>query len=258
MYKFLKRFFDIVVSFTAIVCFSWLLLLLTLFVAIFLGRPVVFKQPRPGKNGKIFMLYKFRSMTNKKDENGNLLPDAQRITKFGKFLRVSSLDELPQLFNILKGDMSLIGPRPRMIEECVFLNKDQLTRFEVRPGITGLAQINGRNNITFDTVVEFDKEYVKNLSFGQDVKIFFKTFGYVLSKKDVNKTGTVSNEFYGDYLLRTKQISQEVYDEKLVIAKSMVKAVLDKKQFKSIKKAHKEINVLTSQEDFDLERKIVD
>lgn len=258
MYRFFKRFLDIFVSATAIVCLSWLFLFLCLFVAMFLGRPVVFKQPRPGKNGKIFMLYKFRSMTNKKDENGNFLPDAQRITKFGKFLRATSLDELPQLFNILKGDMSLIGPRPRMIEECLFLKEDQCDRFKVRPGITGLAQINGRNNITFDKVVDFDRQYVANLSFKQDIKIFFKTFGYVLSKKDVNKTGTVSNEFYGDYLLRTNQISQDYYDEKIAIARNMVKAVLDKKQRQKNKKEHKTISVLSDQEDFDLEHKIID
>ena len=138
MYKFFKRTFDLFVSITAVTVLSWLLLLLFLLVAIFIGRPVLFKQPRPGKNGKIFMLYKFRSMTNKKDENGQLLPDAQRMTKFGKLLRASSLDELPQLFNIIKGDMSLIGPRPRMIEECVFLDKDQTARFQVRPGIQAL------------------------------------------------------------------------------------------------------------------------
>lgn len=224
----------------------------------FLGRPVIFKQPRPGKNGKIFMLYKFRSMSNKKDENGNLLPDEQRLSKFGKFLRASSLDELPQLFNILKGDMSLIGPRPRMIEECVFLNEEQCDRFKVRPGITGLAQINGRNNITFDQVVEYDKKYVQNFGFKQDFKIFFKTFGYVLSKKDVAKTGTVSNEFYGDYLLRTKQISKDYYDEKLTIARSMVEVVKNKKLGKKGAKIRKNINVLTSQEDFDLEHKIID
>lgn len=258
MYRFFKRFFDLTVSFSAIVCLAWLLLLLCLLVAMFLGRPVVFKQPRPGKNGKIFMLYKFRSMTNKKDENGNLLPDAQRITKFGKFLRASSLDELPQLFNILKGDMSLIGPRPRMIEECVFLDQEQCDRFKVRPGITGLAQINGRNNITFDQVVEFDKKYVENLSFKQDFKIFFKTFGYVLSKKDVTKVGTVSNEFYGDYLLRTNKISKDYYDEKLTIAKNMVECVKSKKGGKLEAKRRKNVNVLTSQEDFDLEHKIID
>lgn len=258
MYRFFKRFFDLTVSFSAIVCLAWLLLLLCLLVAMFLGRPVIFKQPRPGKNGKIFMLYKFRSMSNKKDENGNLLPDEQRLSKFGKFLRASSLDELPQLFNILKGDMSLIGPRPRMIEECVFLNEEQCDRFKVRPGITGLAQINGRNNITFDQVVEYDKKYVQNFSFKQDFKIFFKTFGYVLSKKDVAKTGTVSNEFYGDYLLRTKQISKDYYDEKLTIARSMVEVVKNKKFGKKGAKMRKNINVLTSQEDFDLEHKIID
>jgi lipopolysaccharide/colanic/teichoic acid biosynthesis glycosyltransferase len=221
---FLKRFFDFFLSLLAIVILSPVFLLVYVLSAIILGGDPIFKQYRPGRNGKIFKLYKFRSMSNKKDKDGNLLPDDQRLTKWGKILRKTSLDELPQLFNILKGDMSIIGPRPRMVEECVFLDETQMDRFKVRPGITGWAQVNGRNSITFDKVVKFDKEYVEKQSLWFDIKILFKTVGYVLGKgkKDINKEGTVSNEFHGDYLLRTGQIEKSYYDEKISSAKEII------------------------------------
>lgn len=221
---FFKRFFDVVLSLLAIVILSPIFLLTYLLSLIFLGGNPIFKQYRPGKNGKIFALYKFRSMTNKKDKDGNLLPDKDRITWWGKLLRKTSLDELPQLFNILGGSMSIIGPRPRMVEECVFLDDTQKDRFKVRPGITGWAQVNGRNNITLDKVVQYDKEYVEKQSFWFDVKIFFKTIGYILGKgkKDINKEGTVSNEFHGDYLLRTGKIEKKYYDERIAFAKSKI------------------------------------
>ena len=167
-------------------------------------------------------------MTNKTDANGDLLPDEQRITKFGKIIRKLSLDELPQLFNIIKGDMSFIGPRPRMVQECVFLDEEHQQRFQVRPGITGWAQVNGRNNITFDKVVEYDKEYVENVSFAFDLKILFKTIGCVIKRKDINKEGTVSNEFHGDYLLRTEQISREYYNSKITEAKELIEKAKEK------------------------------
>lgn len=255
MYKFFKRFLDIVLSLLGIIALSWLFIILAICAAIFNGFPILLRQPRPGKNGKIFTLLKFRSMTDKRDENGNLLPDAERLTKFGKFIRVTSLDELPQLFNILKGDMSFIGPRPRMIQECVFLKENEKDRFKVRPGITGWAQVNGRNNITFDKVIQFDKEYIENLSLGFDIKIFFKTIGYVLKRKDVNKQGTVSNEFYGDYLLRTQQVSKQEYDEKMLISRKVTDAVLSKKQKKMV------VSTTVAkryEEDFDLEHKTID
>ena len=227
--KFFKRFFDLILSFLAVIILSPVFLLTYIMSLIFLGGNPIFKQYRPGKNGKIFALYKFRSMTNKKDKDGNLLPDKDRITWWGKVLRKTSIDELPQLFNILKGDMSIVGPRPRMVEECVFLTEDQQDRFKVRPGITGWAQVNGRNAITLDKVVQFDKKYVENISFGFDVKILFKTVGYVFKRKDINKAGTVSNEFHGDYLLRTEQISQDYYNERIKIAKQMIKNAKEKK-----------------------------
>ena len=165
-------------------------------------------------------------MKNDAEKNGAVLAakNDDRITKVGGFLRKTRLDEIPQLLNIIAGDMSIVGPRPRMVQECVFLDETQMDRFKVRPGITGWAQVNGRNNITFDKVVQFDKEYVEKLSFGFDFKIFFKTIGYIFGKgkKDINKEGTVSNEFHGDYLLRTGQIEKEYYDEKIAFAKEKI------------------------------------
>ena len=219
---FFKRFFDVMVSLLGIIILSPLYIIVWILSKIFIGGKAIFAQYRPGKDGKIFKFYKFRSMTNKTDKNGDLLPDAQRITKFGTIIRKLSIDELPQLFNILKGDMSLIGPRPRMVEECVFLDETQQDRFKVRPGITGWAQVNGRNSITFDKVVQYDKEYVEKLSFWLDVKIFFKTIGCVFKRKNINKEGTVSNEFHGDYLLRTGQIDKTYYDEKIKLAKQQI------------------------------------
>lgn len=220
--NFFKRFFDFIFSLLMIIVLSPILLIIYILSFIILKGNPIFKQYRPGKNGKIFGLYKFRSMTNKKDKDGNLLPDKDRITKWGKFIRKISIDELPQLFNILKGEMSFIGPRPRLVEECVFLNEDQQDRFKVRPGISGWAQVNGRNDITLDKVVEFDKEYVEKQSLGMDIKILFKTIACVLKRKGVNKAGTVSNEFHGDYLLRTGQIDKAYYDEKISLAKAEI------------------------------------
>ena len=225
-----KRFFDFVLSLLAIIILSPVFLIVWICSKISIGGKAIFAQYRPGKDGKIFKVYKFRSMTNKTDENGDLLPDAQRITRFGKIIRKLSLDELPQLFNILKGDMSIVGPRPRMVEECVFLSETEQDRFKVRPGITGWAQVNGRNNITFDKVIQFDKEYVQKISLWFDIKIIFKTVGCVFKRKGINKEGTVSNEFHGDYLLRTGQISQEYYNEKISTAKILIKQAKEKKK----------------------------
>jgi len=229
IYPFFKRLMDFFISLVAILVLSPVFIIVYLLSLIILRGNPIFKQYRPGKNNKIFPMYKFRSMTNKKDKEGNLLPDKDRITTWGKIIRKTSLDELPQLFNILVGHMSIVGPRPRMVEECVFLDETQQDRFKVRPGITGWAQVNGRNNITFDKVVQFDKEYVEKQSFGFDVKIFFKTIGYVFKRKDINKEGTVSNEFHGDYLLRTGQIEKEYYDEKIALAKKLIKERKERK-----------------------------
>lgn len=226
---FFKRFFDITLSLLGIIILSPIYLILAILVRTKLGSPIIFYQYRPGKNGKIFRFQKFRSMADLRDENGDLLPDSQRMTKFGKLLRKTSLDELPQLVNILKGEMSIVGPRPRMVEECVFLDSTQQDRFLVRPGITGWAQVNGRNNITLDVVVKYDKEYVEKMSLWFDIKILFKTVMCVLKRSDVNKQGTVSNEFHGDYLLRTGQIEEEYYKEKIKFAKALITEAKEKK-----------------------------
>ena len=222
---FFKRFFDILFSFLAIIIFSPLMLILAIIVRIKLGKGVIFKQYRPGKNNKVFKLYKFSTMNNNLfDEKGELLPDKDRDSKFGNMLRKTSLDELPQLFNILKGDMSIIGPRPKLVKDMVYYSDEQNVRSLVRPGLTGLAQVNGRNNATWEEVFEYDKQYVQKISFWLDLKIFFKTIGKVFKKADIVERGqTKQNYYYGDYLLETNQISQEEYDIKQQEAREIIK-----------------------------------
>lgn len=188
--KFVKRFLDIIISFCGLILLSPIILVVAILIRIKLGSPVIFKQKRPGKDEKIFKLYKFRSMNDKKDEDGNLLPDSQRLTKFGKILRSTSLDELPELFNILRGDMSLIGPRPLSVMYLPYYNEQEKHRHDVRPGLTGLAQINGRNTVNWEERFAYDIEYVNNITFLGDVKIFFKTFAKVFKRDGVIVTGT--------------------------------------------------------------------
>ena len=186
MYKyFFKRLFDILISGMGLIVISPVLLVLAVLIRIKLGSPIIFKQERPGLHEKIFTLKKFRTMTDAHDENGNLLPDAQRLTKFGRFLRSTSLDELPELWNIFCGDMSLIGPRPLLISYLPYYTKREQLRHTVRPGLTGLAQISGRNLLEWDKRLEKDAEYVENLSFGLDIKIFFLTIKKVFVREDV-------------------------------------------------------------------------
>lgn len=173
--KYIKRAMDFILSLIAIICFSWLLAIIAILVRIKLGSPVLFKQPRPGKDEKIFNMYKFRTMTDETDENGKLLPDEVRLTKFGKMLRKTSLDELPELFCILKGDMSIIGPRPLLVKYLPLYNEHQRRRHEVRPGLSGLAQINGRNAISWEEKFDWDVTYVDNITFIGDIKIILKT-----------------------------------------------------------------------------------
>lgn len=223
---FFKRFFDILLSGLALILLSPVMLVVAILIRCKMGKGVIFSQYRPGKNNKIFKLYKFRTMLSTKDENGELLPDSQRMTKFGNMLRKTSLDELPQLWNIFKGDMSIIGPRPKLIKDMVFYNEEQNVRALVRPGLTGLAQVNGRNNITWEEIFEYDKEYVKNISLWLDTKIFFKTIINVIKKKDiVEQDKTKQNYYFGDYLLETSQITQEEYDEKKNLAQEIIKKV---------------------------------
>lgn len=196
--KYIKRLLDIVISLCGIIVLSPVYLILAILVRVKLGSPVIFKQERPGKDEKIFHLYKFRSMTDERDENGDLLPDEIRLTPFGKKLRSTSLDELPELFNILKGEMSIIGPRPLLVRYLPRYNEFQKHRHDVRPGLTGLAQINGRNAITWEQKFKYDVEYVRKLSFALDVHIFIGTVRAVLKREGISsETSATMEEFMG-------------------------------------------------------------
>lgn len=180
-----KRIIDITISFLTIITLVPLFLIIAIIIRVDLGSPIIFSQKRPGKNETIFKLYKFRSMTDQRDIDGNLLPDSQRLTKFGKFLRSSSLDELPELWNILKGDMAIVGPRPLLRRYLPYYSEEERVRHFVRPGLTGLAQTNGRNNLGWDDRLKFDIEYVNNISFVLDLKIMLNTIVKVLKKEDI-------------------------------------------------------------------------
>ena len=197
MYKhFFKRLIDFILSLIALIILSPILLILAILVRIKLGSPIIFKQKRPGLNEKIFTLYKFRTMTDAKDEHGNLLPDEIRLTKFGKLLRSTSLDELPELFNIFKGDMSIVGPRPLLVNYLPFYSDAERHRHDVRPGLTGWAQVNGRNFLNWDYRLKKDVEYVNNISFLFDIKIIVNTVFIVLKKSDIaTDTRTVESNF---------------------------------------------------------------
>ena len=223
MYKhFFFIFLDILFAILTLLFLCLVYLILIILVRVKLGRPVIFKQVRPGRSGKLFKLYKFRSMTNKTDENGDLLPDEQRLTKFGKKLRSSSLDELPEIINILKGDMSFIGPRPQLVKDFVFFNEEVMKRQSVRPGLSGLAQVNGRNNISWEKKFEYDLQYVKRVTFLKDCVIFFKTIGKVFKRSDIDKDGFATDEDYGDYLLRTNKINADYYNQRVSYSKELV------------------------------------
>ena len=193
-FKLIKRFMDFLIAALSIIIFSPLLIILAILVRVKLGGPVIFKQERPGLNGKVFKLYKFRTMTDAKDENGNLLDDEYRLTSFGKKLRSTSLDELPELYNILKGDMSIVGPRPLLVKYLPLYSDEQKRRHDVRPGLTGLAQVSGRNAITWTEKFNKDIEYVDNVSFGLDVSIFFKTIYCVLKREGINSDSAATME----------------------------------------------------------------
>ena len=187
--KYFKRLFDVVLSFIAIVLLSPVLLCLAILVKKKLGSPIIFKQPRPGKDEKIFTIYKFRTMTDAKDDKGELLPDGVRLTKFGRVLRSTSLDELPELFNILKGDMSIVGPRPLAVQYLPHYTEVERKRHSVRPGLTGLAQINGRNVVNWEQRLIYDIQYVKNITFCLDLQIIIKTLLTVIKRTDIGERG---------------------------------------------------------------------
>ena len=192
--KYIKRILDFILSLLAIIILSPVMLIIYILVRIKLGKPAIFKQQRPGKDEKIFTLYKFRTMTDKKDESGNLLPDSERLTKFGKTLRSTSLDELPELFNILKGDMAIVGPRPLLVEYLKLYNDEQRKRHDVRPGLTGLAQVSGRNLISWQDRFTKDVEYVNNLTFINDLNIILITLKKVIKREGVSQKNNVTME----------------------------------------------------------------
>ena len=227
--KFWKRFFDFTLSLLALIVLSPLLLILTISGAIAMRGNPFFTQARPGKidkktgKEKIFKLIKFRTMSNKKDENGNLLPDEVRLNRYGKFLRSTSLDELPSLVNIVLGSAGLVGPRPFLVRDCIFLTDEQRRRHTVRPGLTGLAQVNGRNNITWEQKFEYDLQYIdRGITFIGDLKIILQTVGKVLKRSDIVREGTASDVDYGDWLMMEGKVDQATYDEKQKEARELL------------------------------------
>lgn len=205
--KYLKRPFDFMTALLALVFLCPVYLILAVLVLVKLGKPVLFAQERPGKDGKIFKLYKFRTMTDEKDENGELLPDEKRLTEFGKWLRAASLDELPELFNILKGEMSLVGPRPLLPEYLPRYSAEQARRHEVLPGLTGLAQVSGRNAISWEEKFEDDVRYVDHITFWMDLKIIFWTIAVVLKRKGISSdTAATMEAFMGSEGDKEKEV----------------------------------------------------
>lgn len=226
--NYIKRVLDIMCALLALVLFSWLYIIVAILVRIKLGSPVLFKQVRPGmidkKTGKekLFTLYKFRSMTDERDEEGDLRPDDVRLTRFGELLRAMSLDEIPEAINILKGDMSVIGPRPQLVRDMVFMTEEQRKRHIVKPGLSGLAQINGRNCILWEDKINYDLKYIENISFINDLKITLTTIIKVFKTESISFDGMATAEDLGDYLLRTERITKEEYLNKQKEAKALL------------------------------------
>lgn len=220
--KYIKVILDKLCALAALIVFGWLYVIVAVLVKIKLGSPVIFKQPRPGRNEKIFYLYKFRTMTDERDENGNLLPDSERMTKFGKWLRSSSLDEIPEAVNILKGDMSVVGPRPQLVRDMVFMTPEQRRRHTARPGLSGLAQISGRNAVSWEGKLSTDLKYIEKITFPGDLKIIVQTINHAFITH--NGADSVSEESmdYGDVLLQNGKISQEEYSRKQAEAKELL------------------------------------
>ena len=226
--KFFKRFFDFTLSLLAILILLPLFSVLCVLGAIAMQGNPFFVQLRPGKKDtdgkeKIFKIIKFRTMDNRKDENGNLLPDGLRLNTYGKILRSTSLDELPELFNILKGDMSIVGPRPQLIRDMTFMTEEQRRRHSVRPGLTGFAQVNGRNNITWEQKFQYDLQYIDSeMTLFGDIKIILQTVGKVLKRSDNVREGTTSDLDFGDWLMQEGKLTQEEYDLRQSEAKELM------------------------------------
>ena len=226
--KFFKRVIDFTLSMMALLVLSPIIVILLAVGAIAMKGNPIFCQPRPGlkdKNGneKIFYLLKLRTMSNAKDKNGNLLPDEDRLNAYGRFLRTTSADELPSLINILKGDLSIVGPRPQLVRDMVFMTQEQRKRHTVRPGLTGLAQVNGRNNISWEEKFEWDIKYIESgITFIGDVRIILKTVGKVLCREDTVREGTVSDLDFGDWLLQKGEVTENEYNELQSEAKELL------------------------------------
>ena len=221
--KYFKRIMDFVLSLGALIVLSPVMLVLMVLGAIKMKGNPFFTQLRPGKDEKIFRLIKFRSMTCETDAQGNPLPDDVRLTRYGKILRSTSLDELPELINILKGDMSIVGPRPQLVRDMVFMTPEQRRRHNVRPGLTGLAQVNGRNNITWEQKFEYDLQYLDGgITFVNDVKIIFQTVEKVFKRADTVREGTESDLDFGDWLLMEGKLEQKIYDQKQAEANELL------------------------------------
>lgn len=256
--KYIKRMMDVVCATGAIVCFSPIYLGVAALVRLKLGSPVLFTQDRPGlidKNGKetVFKMYKFRTMTDERDENGELLPDEIRLTKFGKWLRSTSLDELPEAFNILNGTMSVIGPRPQLVRDMVFMTPEQRRRHTAKPGLSGLAQVNGRNAISWEDKLNWDLKYIEKVSFARDVEIIMSTVKKAFIKQEgISQDDMATAEDLGDYLLRTEKITIEEYDEKMSEAKKILSneknSKSDEKRITAVEEAakNKKYSVLMS------------
>ncbi len=225
--RYIKRLLDIVCSLLFIFVFSWLYLIIAIVVKMKMGSPVIFRQPRPGliSNDKetIFDIYKFRSMTDERDEKGELLPDDCRLPKFGAMLRSTSLDELPEVFCILIGTMSVVGPRPQLVRDMVFMSDEQRMRHSAKPGLTGLAQVKGRNAITWEEKLALDLEYIEHVSFLNDVKILYETVSAVFKRSGITDGENATALDYGDALLKAGRVSQEKYDALQACARDLIK-----------------------------------
>lgn len=230
--RYFKRIIDFFCSFIFLLLFWWIYIIIAILVRVKLGSPILFSQPRPGvidhQTGKekIFKVYKFRTMTDETDDEGNLLPDEVRLPKFGAWLRSTSLDELPEIFNILNGTMSLVGPRPQLVRDMVFMTDKQRMRHSVKPGLSGLAQVNGRNAISWDEKLQYDLQYIKKITFIGDMKIIIQTIVKAFIKQEgITEEGNVTAADYGDYLLFNNRISKQEYDMKQLKAKELLKGV---------------------------------
>ena len=222
--KYIKRLLDILCALLAMGAFCWLYAIVAVLVRVKLGSPVLFTQARPGLGERIFKLYKFRTMTDARDENGELLPDEIRLTRFGKLLRATSLDELPEAWNILRGDMSVVGPRPQLVRDMVFMTPAQRMRHTARPGLSGLAQVNGRNGISWDERLDYDLKYIEKVTFLGDVRIVVQTVLKAFVKREgITEEDMATSEDLGDYLLRIGRVSKAEYDEGQALARRLLR-----------------------------------